>query len=178
MKMEIVDCLSEMVKKNFGEDKWRDILEKAGFNNYRTNFINGLDIFDEKVLEIMNKTCEVLNISMAQAADAFGDYWINAYAVKYYKGYYGKYTTAKEFILNVDNIHIEVTRIIQNAHPPRFKTEIISENKIKVKYISKRKMIVFYIGLLKGIAKYFNEKIDIQQLSDEDVTIEFFSNTE
>jgi len=178
MKMEIIDCLSEMVKKNFGEEKWREILEKSEFNNYRTKFINGLDIFDEKVMEIFSKTCEVLNINMEQAADAFGDYWINSYAIRYYKGYYSKYKTAKEFILNMDNIHVEVTKIIQNAHPPRFETEKIGNNKIKVKYISKRKMITFYIGLLKGIARYFKEKIDIQQLSEEAVTIEFLSETE
>jgi hypothetical protein len=120
--MEIVDCLSEMVKKNFGENKWREICERAGFNNYQTKYINGMDIFDQKVFEIMDKTCEVLKISMAQAADAFGDYWINVYAVRYYKGYYGKYATAKEFLLNMDKIHVEVTKIIENAHPPRFKT--------------------------------------------------------
>jgi hypothetical protein len=39
-------------------------------------------------------------------------------------------------------------------------------------------MIAFYIGLVKGIAKYFNEKINIQQLSDEDVIIEFLDKTE
>jgi methyl-accepting chemotaxis protein len=175
MKMEIVDCLSEMVKKNFGEDKWAEISEKAGFNNYRTKFINGMDVLDQKVLEIIGKTCEVLKINMEQAADAFGDYWINVYAVKYYKGYYDKYTTAKGFILAMDKIHAEVTKIIKNAHPPRFKTEIVSENKIKVKYISKRKMILFYIGLVKGIAKYFDEKINVQKLSDEDVIIEFLA---
>jgi methyl-accepting chemotaxis protein len=176
MKIEIVDCLSEMVKKNFGEDKWREICEKAGFNN-RAKYIKGMDILDQKVFEIVEKTCEVLQINMAQAADAFGDYWINVYALKYYKGYYGKFTSAKEFILGMDSIHVEVTRIIENAHPPRFKTEIISENKIKVKYISERKMILFYIGLVKGIAKYFNEKINIEQLSEEDVMIEFLGKT-
>ena len=84
MKMEIIDCLSEMVKKNFGEDKWREICERSGFNN-RAKFINGMDIFDQKVFEIIDKTCEVLKINMAQATDAFGDYWINVYAVRYYK---------------------------------------------------------------------------------------------
>ena len=173
MKMEIVDCLSEMVKKNFGEDKWREIYEGVGLNHNRTKYINGMDIFDKKVFEIIHKTCEVLEINMAQAADAFGDYWINVYAVRYYKRYYEKYKTAKEFLLNMDKVHVDVTKIVENAHPPRFKTKIISENKIQVKYISKRKMIVFYIGLVKGIAKYFHEKINIQQLSEEDVIIEF-----
>ena len=78
----------------------------------------------------------------------------------------------------MDNIHADVTKMIENAHPPRFETEIISENKIKVKYISKRKMIVFYVGLVKGIGKYFKEEINIQQLSDEDVIIEFLNKTE
>jgi len=173
MKMEIVDCLSEMVKKNYGEEKWREILEKAEFINHQTKFIKGMDIFDEKVFEIINKTCEVLNINMTQASEAFGDHWINVYAAKYYRSFYEKYTSAKEFILDMDNLHANVTKMIENAHPPRFETTKISENKIKVKYISKRKMILFYIGLVKGVAKHFNEKIDIQQLSDEEVTIEF-----
>ena len=175
MKIQIIACLTEMVKEKFGEDKWQEILQLSGMdtNDKYLQFVNGLDILDSKVMEIIRHTCAVLRITLEQAADAFGEYWVTSYAPRVYKSYYGKYSTAREFIMSMDLIHEQVTTNIENAHPPRFDIEELDEKRISVHYKSTRKMIDFYIGLAKGVGKYFNTPLNVKKISDEYVEITF-----
>ncbi|MCL2066365.1 MAG: heme NO-binding domain-containing protein [Treponema sp.] len=175
MKMQIIACLSELVKEKFGAEKWKEIVKRSGldsFKNYNL-YIRGMDIVDEKVFEIINNTCDVLKISKEQAADAFGEYWVCVYAPKHYKNYFSRFSTAREFIMGMDSVHEEVTRNIANARPPRFDIEKLDETRIKVRYKSERKMIDFYVSLAKGIGKYFKTPLEVKKLSEEYVEINF-----
>jgi hypothetical protein len=87
--------------------------------------------------------------------------------------YYGRYHNTRDFIMGMDFIHAEVTKNIQNAHPPRFDIEELDENRIKVHYKSKRNMIDFYIGLVKGVGKYFKTPLEVKKLSEEYCEIDF-----
>jgi hypothetical protein len=175
MKMQIIDCLSALVKEKFGKEKWDEILTLSdmgrGSNSFK--YFVGFDIIDEKAMDIVQNTCKVLNITLEQAADAFGDYWISSYAPKIYPKYYDRFKSAKAFIMGMDQVHREVTEDIENAHPPRFDFEELNDNTLRVHYKSKRKMIDFYIGLVKGIGNYFNVKLEIIKESDEHVLIKF-----
>ena len=172
MKGSIVKCLAELVNTNFGEDKWNEIMRLSGVNpNMEIKAISDID--DNVVVKMVENTCKVLNITKQQACDAFGNYWINTFAPKMYGAYYVKFKTAKQFIMGMDTVHHIVTKIIQNAHPPRFEVEEVDENTIIVNYISERNMIDFYIGLVKGVGTYFNTTIEIEKLSEEKVKLTF-----
>jgi hypothetical protein len=177
MKMHIVGCLSELIKKNFGQEKWQEILELSGMGTGADymRYVTGMEVMDEAVMRIVQNTCKVLRLTLEQAADAFGDYWVNVYAPKIFPQYYRKLKDAKHFIMQMDELHKEVTKDYRNARPPRFDIEDLGNNRIKVHYKSGRKMIDFYIGLAKGVGKYFNTKMEIKKLSEEFVEIQFFN---
>ena len=172
MKGSIVKCLSELIKTKFGEHKWKEIVQLSGENpNMVIKAISDID--DTTVFKIFENTCIVLNLSKQQACDAFGDFWINTFAPKIYGAYYVKFKNAKQFILGMDKVHDTVTKIIANAHPPRFEIEEVDENTILVNYKSTRNMIDFYIGLVKGVGNYFDTTISIKKLSEEQVELTF-----
>jgi hypothetical protein len=172
MKGFIVKCLSELVRNNFGEDKWREILLQSGEKPFMV--IRAIsDIDDQTVFKVIENTCKVLNISKQQACDAFGEYWVNTYAPQIYGAYYHRFKNAKQFIVGMDKVHEDVTRDVVNARPPRFVIEEVDENTIIVNYISTRNMIDFYIGLVKGVGKYYNTPIGIKKLSEEQVELTF-----
>jgi len=175
MKIQIIACLSEMVKVKFGEDKWNKILELSDMDtdDKYLQHMNGLDIHDNKAFELINNTCVVLNVSREEAADAFGEYWVCVYAPRVYKMYYGRYNNAKDFLMGMDFIHAEVTKNVENANPPRFEIEELEKNKIRLNYISKRNMLDFCIGLVKGIGKQFNTKLEVIKISDNSCEITF-----
>ena len=172
MKGSIVKCLSDLVKTNFGEQKWKEIMLQSGENPQMAIFATS-DFDDKRVFKLIENTCKILNITEQQACDAFGDYWVNIYAPKVYGIYYTKFNNAKQFIMGMDKVHETVTKNMLNARPPRFTFEEVDENTIIVNYLSTRKMINFYTGLVKGIGKYFNTPIDIKKLSEERVKLTF-----
>ena len=172
MKGSIVLCLAELIQTNFGEDKWKEIMQKSGENpNMVIKAVSDID--DNTVLKIIENTCKVLNITKQQACDAFGEYFINTFAPKMYGTYYVRFNNAKEFIIGMDYVHDTVTKIVINARPPRFTIEEVDENTIIVNYISSRNMLDFYIGLTKGVAIYFNTTIGIKKLADDRVELTF-----
>lgn len=172
MKGVIAQCLAELVKEKFGESNWEDALEKSGLDR-KTSFLATQDINDGDVLKVIDSTCKVLNISLTQAAEAFGDYWVNKFAPRIYSAYYSNASSSKEFLLKMDSVHSMATRTIPNAHPPRFEYIEQDDGSLIMVYKSQRGLIDFFIGLLKGVGKYFNENLEITKLDNERVKITF-----
>ncbi len=172
MKGVIVTCLAGLVKENFGRDKWEDALEDAGMDRHAifsaTNVVE-----DETVLKVVASVHKVLNITPLQAADAFGDYWVNVYAPRIYGAYLQEAKSARELLLGMDKIHETVTSTIPNAQPPRFNYTWKDDNTLIMTYNSPRGLIDFLVGLIKGVGKYFNEKLKVQKISNTDVEIIF-----
>lgn len=172
MKGAIVQCLGELVTTRFGENKWQKSLEKAGMS--RTSFFMPLqNIDDTNVMKLIQSVCNVTNITPAQAADAFGDYWVNVYAPKIYTVYYKGSKNAKEFLLKMDSVHDIVTKNMPNARPPRFEYKWTDERTLTIDYKSQRAMIDIFIGLIKGVGKYYNENLFVTKLGPDRVQVIF-----
>lgn len=172
MKGVIADCLRKLVINKFGKDKWEESLGAVGFPGHKA-FLATDDVPDADVLKLVDSVCNVLNITMQQAADAFGDYWVNDYAPKIYKMFYRDITCAKDFILNMDNVHEMVTQSMPNAHPPRFLYDWDNDTDLIITYQSKRGLIDFLIGLIKGVGSYYKETLQVTKLSGEKVKVVF-----
>lgn len=172
MKGVIPNCLGKLVKNKFGNDQWELILDTAGFPTY-TSFPITLDIPDERVMKLVEATCKVLNITLEQAADAFGDYWVNDFAPKIYHVYFDQSKSAKEFLLNMDEVHKNTTREIENAHPPRFDYSWKDDNTLIMTYKSDRGLIEFLVGLIKGVGRYYNDELQVMPLGKEEVQVVF-----
>jgi len=172
MKGVIVDCLAELVKTKFGTEKWQASLEKAGIPP-ESKFLVTEDVNEDAVRKVLESVCKTLNISLAQAADVFGEYWVNVYAPRIYAPYYHGVNSAKDFLLKMDDIHKKTTKNIPNAHPPRFDYEWKDDKTLIMTYMSYRNLIDIMIGLVKGVGKYFKEDLKITKLSDTKIKIVF-----
>jgi len=172
MKGVIVNCLEKLVTEKFGKDKWKDALEKAGLDKW-SRFLVTSDVDDDVALKIVDAVCQVLNLSLVQAADAFGDYWMNIYAPKIYAPYYRGASSAREFLLKMDSVHVIVTKRIPNAHPPRFEYEWKDDKTLIMSYKSSRDLIDFMVGLIKGVGRYFEGDLKVTKLRNNKVKIVF-----
>lgn len=172
MKGVIADCLGKLVSNKFGKEKWQDSLELAGLPPY-TSFLATQDIPDESIMKVIESVCKVLDINLQQAADVFGDYWMNDYAPHIYGVYYRQSKSAKQFLLNMDDVHRMTTENIPNAHPPRFTYEWEDDDTLIMNHESKRGLIVFLIGLIKGVGKYYKENLEVKQMGDNRVQVVF-----
>ncbi|MDH3349184.1 MAG: heme NO-binding domain-containing protein [Desulfobulbaceae bacterium] len=172
MKGVIADCLSKLVVDNFGSKKWIEVLREVGFSEY-TIFLPFQDIKDDKIIQLIGATCKVTGITMKQAVDAFGEYWVNIYAADMYKIYYMDCENVKDFLLKMDQVHEKVTRRVENAEPPRFSYHWKNDNVLIMGYKSKRAMIDILHGLVKGVGKYYNETIVVNKLNEKELEIVF-----
>ena len=171
MKGTIVKCLEELVITKFGKDKWEKALENAGFNKL-TMFLPGADIDDSQVMKAVKAVCKTLSISLEQAAEAFGDFWVNVYSQNYYYSFY-KNKTAKSLLLSMDDIHVRMTKTMENAKPPRFDYEWKNDRTLIMHYKSHRGLIDFAIGLVKGVGKFYKENLKVTKLGPNMIQVVF-----
>lgn len=176
MKGTITACLMELVGEKFGNDKWAAILDDAQLGAHAADFrMAPFDIPDEQVLKLIASTCKVLRITEQQAADAFGEYWCCVYAPRVYSLVYKHFKSAREMILGMDKVHVDMTATIPNAHPPRFNYVWETPNTLLVEYKSRRNLIDIYVGLVHGVGIYFKEKLGVKKISPTQVRIVFQS---
>ena len=171
MKGSILSCLEELVVTRFGRDKWEQSLEDAGLKK-STVFLPITDYDDSKTMQVVEAVCKNLQISLEQAADAFGDHWVNAYSQELYDHFYAD-RTAKDFLLNMDNVHVAITKNMKNARPPRFEYEWKDEKTLIMHYKSHRPLVDFVVGLVKGVGKYYKEDLGVTKIGSNKVQIVF-----
>lgn len=172
MKGTIIKCLEQLVITQFGKDVWEKILVDSGLDAFTTIWPLA-DFDDQLTLQLVGATCENLNISLEQAADAFGDYWVNVYSQKTYPVYYRRNKTARDFLLNMDKVHVEMTRRMKNARPPRFDYEWEDEQTLLIHYKSHRGLVDFAVGLARGIGKYYGEELKVSKSGPDKVRVIF-----
>lgn len=172
MKGTLVKCLEELVVTQFGQDKWEQSLKDAGLSGSIVIWPMS-DIDDAQVMGLVEAVCRNLNMTLAQAADAFGDYWVNVYSQRMYPLYYERNATAKDFLLDVDNVHVQMTRTMQRARPPRFDYEWQDDGSLIMYYKSQRGLVDFMVGLARGVGKYYGENIEVTKLGPDKVQIVF-----
>ncbi len=172
MKGVIVKCLAEMVTEKFGKEKWEEALERAGLNR-TTVFLATENVDDAAVLRVINSLCEILGISLQQAADAFGEYWVCTFAPKIYPVYYRGVNSAREFLQRMDEVHQLTTQNLPDARPPRFGYQWKDNRTLIMTYNSKRGLIDIMVGLIKGVGKYYKENLQVTKLGPDRVEIIF-----
>ena len=172
MKGVIVLCLKELVQKNYGEDKWLDALRISSIEK-EPAILPISDVDDALVLKVVDSLLKVLDISMTQLGDAFGDYWVNVYSQRMYSIYYKESDNAKDFLLKMDEVHYTMTKKMKDAHPPRFDYEWKDDKTMIMHYKSRRGLIDIMIGLIKAVGKYYNEPLKVEKLGEDKVSIIF-----
>lgn len=173
MKATILKALEDMVLSMAGKESWLQILEQSGLNKSQL-FLPIADIDDEIAHKLFVTTSKVMNITWEQACDAYGDYWVNVYAKPLYSQYYDV-KTAREFLLNMTELHDHITRSIKNSRPPHFTYDWEDENTLLMGYQSHRGLIDLMIGLIRGVGKCFNEKLTVTKLSSDLARVQFQS---
>jgi hypothetical protein len=173
MKGTIVQCLEELISTRFGKDTWEQALNNAGLKT-PVMFLPFQDVDDAVVMQVVTAVCDLLNLSLPQAADAFGEYWVMEYSQRMYpQYYYTKCKTAKEFLLKMDAVHVSMTKNLKDARPPRFEYEWKNENTLIMRYKSHRPLLDFVVGLAKGVGEFYNEKLTVTKIEPDKVQIVF-----
>ena len=174
MKGTIIVCLKDMLIEQNGLslDGWKDMLLAAGMDRNRVILLS-TDVDDGHALALFGEAQKRYFNSHEELADAYGNFWSVIYAPRIYTAVYKGVKTARQFLLKLDQVHVQVTETMENARPPRFRYEEKENGELVVHYISPRGLVHLYAGLARGIGNYFGEKLDVRVLDASRVSILF-----
>ncbi|MGR6837145.1 heme NO-binding domain-containing protein [Syntrophomonas erecta] len=80
-----------------------------------------------------------------------------------YPSYFDR-KSLKDLLVMMDELHLQLTRKIPGATPPRLLAELHGPREMELTYQSPRGMFDYFLGLLEGCADFFQEKLEIKVL--------------
>ena len=161
MKGTVVNIWLNTIEKLYGQETRNTILEQEGWNPRR--LITPLEeIEDRKIFSLMDAYARSQGITSETIWRKLGQNNIASF-----HGWFPSYfesATAMGFLLLMDSVHAQLTKMIPGAKPPRLVPESVSEKSFQMVYQSKRGLHEYLLGLIEGVGAHFNEKIHAQVL--------------
>lgn len=161
-------AIQDLITEKFGRDAWNQVKEKSGVD---IDFFLSNEPYDDDITyKLAGAASEVLNISVGDVLQAFGEWWI----LKTGKEKYGGLMEAggnnlKEFLVNLPSFHNRIMLMYPKLTPPEFKVSNIKENSIDVHYHSKREGLQEFVrGLLTGLSKMYKVDVNIKLIQSRD----------
>lgn len=172
MKGVILMCLQDLVTTVADDGVWRSIL-KGALDDEHAVFVAGSDVNDDDAMALLKETMKALSLTLPQAADAFGNHWVNVFAKRMYRPYFDKAASAREFLLKMDDVHRATTERVKGAKPPRFTYEWKNDKTLIMSYESHRGLIDLVVGLVKGVGIYYGKPLKVTKLNEKAVEVVF-----
>lgn len=168
-------AVEQLVKNQFGEDKWREIATKA---NVEHSFISMDTYPDEVTYDLVAAASEILEIPAVNILEAFGEHWIQYTVDEGYGQMISMYgSSVPEFLQNMNNLHAQIRLSFPELNPPVITCETKATGELLVCYQSERAGLApMLVGLLKGLGKRFSTPVDVEYVPpyEKDQTQEYF----
>ncbi len=120
------------------------------------------DVADEEIFRVVN---EVARRSGQQPGDLWREIGrANIESFHQWFPSYFEHASLKRFLMLMDEVHAQLTRMIPGARPPRLHARELAPNRCEIRYVSFRGMFDYFLGLLEGAAAFFHEKLDVTEV--------------
>ncbi|OWZ84942.1 heme NO-binding domain-containing protein [Natranaerobius trueperi] len=167
MKGTVVLVWINSLKELFGEDKVAKVLTDMGWDGEEI-ITPTMDVSDDQARGIVEKVAELEGKSSQEVFRAMGRNNLWSFK-KYFPSYFAQ-NSAKEFLMMMDEVHRQLTKMIKGANPPGLKSEELAPNTIKLRYVSHRGLFDYFLGLVEGVGDLFNEKIELEELERDETS--------
>ena len=160
-------AIQEKIEKAYGPETWKKIRLQAGFEE--EEFI-GLKAYpDELSYSLVESASKELNVPAEKLIELVGEEWISHTALN---GYENVLNLAGDnmidFIHNLDTIHNNITNLMPNMRPPKFRIKKEQVTGMLLQYQSEREgMQPMVVGILKGLGKRFGLEVSVKNLGPD-----------
>lgn len=163
MKGTVVSIWLNTIEKVYGNDTKRKAMEHVGWSTQR--IISPLeDIQDDEIFTLVKHVGTLSGNDSKKVWRTIGQNNISEFA-KWFPSYFER-SNMKSFMMMMDDVHAQLTKMIKGAVPPRLIPEEIDERTFTITYQSKRGLTDYMLGLLEGGAKHFNEQMTYEILEE------------
>ena len=161
-------AIEDLIKENFGEDKWDAIKERSGIDV--DFFISNEPYDDDITYKLAGATSEEMDMPIEKVLEALGEWWVLRTGKEKYGGLMeAGGNNLREFLVNLPVFHHRVMLIYPKLTPPEFKVSDVQEQSIHVHYFSKRQGLKEFVrGLLQGLGKMYETPVEIELLDSRE----------
>ena len=161
-------AIEDLIKENFGEEKWDSIKERSGVDV--DFFISNEPYDDDITYKLAIAASEEMKMSLGAVLEALGEWWILRTGKEKYGGLMeAGGNSLKEFLVNLPVFHHRVMLIYPKLTPPEFRVSDVKDRSIHVHYFSKREGLQEFVrGLLQGLGKMYQTEVKIELLDSRD----------
>ncbi|ELU08873.1 hypothetical protein CAPTEDRAFT_19651 [Capitella teleta] len=163
-------CVRSLVLEKFGEEKWRQITEKAGCDEI-DDFMTFHHYGDDLTINLIAVVSEVLEVPLAVVLELFGEYFFT-YCLQ--NGYDKMLRTLgdniRTFIQNLDSLHALLAMTYKHIQAPSFRCESGDEDALILHYYSVRSgLYPIVIGVLRAVGReLYHQEIQMEPLEITD----------
>ena len=157
--------VAQLIRSEFGEDAWENILDRAGIDD---DAFLAMDPYDDKITyDLVVAASEELEKPVPDLLFAFGEYWILYTADEGYGALIDLYDgDLVSFLGNLNAMHEQVKINFPDLVPPRFEVAVEESGAIELSYFSTREGLApMVLGLLTGLGKKFGQELSVEQTS-------------
>lgn len=159
MKGTLVSIWLTTLTRLYGENQKNEILKAAGWHPQR--IITPLEeIDDAEIKGIMENFAKKQGMKIEELYQTLGVNNVQSFR-EWFPSYF-ETNSAMGFLMMMDTIHAQLTKMISGAKPPRLIPEPIDEKNFLMVYKSTRGLHHYLMGLIEGVGKHFGEKIDAE----------------
>jgi hypothetical protein len=160
VKGVIFNLLEQLVRREFGDQEWRYVLEDADADGTFTSLGNYPDALLRRLVATVGKRAQK---TPGEALQWFARYTMPMLAGQYPHLFAG-HTTTRTFVLTLnDIIHPEVRRLYPGVDVPVFDFDSSSADVLTLGYRSPRKLCALAHGFIEGAADHFGESVEVEQ---------------
>ena len=164
MKGIINKGLQEMVEAEYGAPAWEAVKERAGCDE--PFFALTQDYPDESTVSLIKAAAEHTGLSPSAVMIAYGTWLVPNTLKRQYPTLFALAgRSAREVLLNMNQVHEQATRSIRDAVPPRFEFEELPDGRLLIHYDSTRRLCPVLHGLILGLGRYFDTPLDVRELA-------------
>lgn len=161
MKGSVVSIWLGTIENVWGQSVKVQAMDSVGWS--ADKMISPLDDIDDKtIFSVMNHVGSQVGITTEEVWRTLGKNNIISFS-KWFPSFFER-SSLKAFLMMMDSVHAQLTKMIKGAKPPRMIPKEIDNTTFTITYQSARGLFDYLHGLLEGAAEYFNEKMEVEIL--------------
>ena len=159
MKGIVFNLLETVVHREFGEEKWDQLLDAAGVDGAYTS-LGSYD--DADMIKLVQAASADLDLPPDAILRWFGRKAMPILAERY-PHFFRAHQNTRSFLLTLNSIiHPEVRKLYPGADVPEFDFSSSSDDDLTMGYMSGRKLCALAEGFIEGASDHFAERVSLE----------------
>lgn len=159
MKGIVFNLLEEVVRRDFGETVWDDLLDAADASGAYTSLGN---YDDREIVGLVGAAAKALDRPATEVLRWFGRESMPLLADRF-PGFFAAHRSSRPFVLSVNSIiHPEVRKLYVGAACPYFDFREEDDGTVMMGYRSARRMCTLAEGFIEGAGIHYGETVSVE----------------